>query len=164
MKATMQVSSLNSAVVVIVILAVGGLIHNMRGMTNILKPDGNQQVKEKPAQDADWTLEIAGNNATAFRFEKDHGDNDDTSLSVPAQSPQVEVAGIKKLEYFSFWGHNGFCKVVKNVTVPDANMSSQLRLPTDQPPSLPVVVNFTFGCKELFQSSVLGTGNWISSF
>jgi hypothetical protein len=100
----------------------------------------------------------------------DHDDIEDTLLSVPSQSSQVEVAGISKLKEFSFWAENGFCKVIKNLNVvPETNLSSspsQLCLSThqQQPPTLPVVVNFTFGCKELFKSSGLGTGNWLSSF
>jgi hypothetical protein len=172
MKASMRIGSLSSAVAVVVIVAMAGLLLSVR-MTGILTPDGSQQVKEKPTHDADWALEITGNSATAFRFEMDHGitdddnvdDLDNTFLSAPAQSPLVKVAGISELAHFSFWGGNGFCKVIKNLTaVTDANMSSQPPLTTHQSPTLPVVVNFTFGCKELFRSSNLGTGNWLSSF
>jgi hypothetical protein len=170
------VGSRSSAVALIFIIAVAGLIINVR-VTSVLTPNGSQQLKAKSTHDAHWALEIAGNAATAFLIEMDHGINndddddddknddiDDTLLSVPAQSPQVKVAGISEMRLFSFWDKNDFCKVINNLTVPDADMSSQLRIPTHQPPALPVVVNFTFGCKELFQHSVLGTGNWLSSF
>ena len=166
----MHVGSLSSAVVALIVVAVAGLTLNVR-MTSVLTPDGSQQVKAKPTHDANWALEIAGNAAAAFSLEMEHGDDDDnddiddTLLSAPAQSPQVEVAGIYELMEFSFWAKNGFCKVIQNLTVvPEANMSSHLRLSTQPIPTLPVVVNFTFGCKELFNSSVLGTGNWLSSF
>jgi hypothetical protein len=180
MKSSGHVGSLGNVVVALVIIAVAGLTLNMR-MTRVLSLDGSQQVKAKPSSthDANWALEIAGNAAAAFRLEMEHGndddndDIDDTLLSVPSQSPQVEVTGISELMEYSFWAKNGFCKMIHNLTVvPEANMnmsssSSQLRPSTQQqhqPPTLPVVVNFTFGCKELFKSSVLGTGNWLSSF
>jgi hypothetical protein len=176
MKASMHVGPLGSAVAALLVVCVAGLILNVR-MTSVLTPDGSQQVKAKAthSHDADWALEIAGSAATAFRFEMEHGNNDDdnddmllsdTGLSVSAQSSQVKVAGIYELMEYSFWAKNGFCKMIQNnFTVPDAHhLSSQLRLPTHQPPALPVAVNFTFGCKELFEKSVLGTGNWLSSF
>jgi hypothetical protein len=169
MKASMHVGSLSSAVVALVVVAVAGLTLNVR-MTSVLNPDGSQQVKAKPTHE-NWALDIAGNAAAAFRLEMEHGDDDDddviddTLLSAPAQSPQVEVAGIYELMEFSFWAKNGFCKVIQNLTVvPEANMSSRLRLSPQQPPTLPVVVNVSFGCNELFKRSVLGTGNWMSSF
>jgi hypothetical protein len=175
MKSSVHIGSLGNAVVALVIVAVAGLTLNVR-MTRVLSLDGSQQVKAKPSHDANWALEIAGNAAAAFRLEMEHGNDDDnddledTLLSAPSQSPQVEVAGISELMDFSFWAKNGFCKVIQNLTiVPEANMSSsssQLRLSTrqQQPPTLPVVVNFTFGCKDLFKKSELGTGNWLSSF
>jgi hypothetical protein len=95
MKASMHVGPLGSAVAALVIVTVAGLILNMR-MTSLLTLDGSQQVKAKPTHDADWALEIAGNAATVFRFEMEHGNNDDdngdTLLSAPEKSPQVEVA------------------------------------------------------------------------
>lgn len=168
-KTSIHVGSLSIAVVVMAIVAMVGLILNMRA-TSVLRPAGSQQVKEKPTHASDWALEIAGSAAAAFIFEMDNGsddDNDDivdTMLSVSAQSPQVEVAGIWELMEFSFWAKNGFCKVIQNLTVPDATLSSQSQLRLSIPPIISVVVNFTFGCKELFKSSALGTGNWLSSF
>jgi hypothetical protein len=167
MKSSVHIGSLSKAVLALVIVAVAGpTLNNL--MTPFLTLDGSQQVKAKPStDDGTWALEIAGNAAAAFRLEMEHGndddndDIDDTLLSVPTQSPQVEVAGISKLKEFSFWAKNGFCKVIQNLTVvPEANMN----MSSPQLPTLPVVVNFTFGCKDLFKKSDLGTGNWLSSF
>jgi hypothetical protein len=166
MKAIHHLGSRSSAVVVVAIIAVAGLILNILNV-RMTRRDGSQQVKEKPAHASDWALEIAGNAAAAFLLEMEsdgdnHNGDNDILLSVPAESPQAEVVGIKELMEISFWGKNTFCEVIQNLTVPDVNISSELRL--SPPPTLPVVVNFTFGCKELFKSYGIGTGNWLSSF
>jgi len=71
------------------------------------------------------------------------------SLEPGAPVMVVAVDDIKSLTKYSYWGDNEFCKVVENVTTPI---------------SPPMLVNFTFGCKKLFDGSMFGTGNWLSSF
>jgi hypothetical protein len=148
-------SKFSRAVAVVVTVFVAGLMLNVRDITTVGQADGSQQVKAK--------------SGAAFLYEMKNPDRDDEAdnlLSVPAQASQVEVNGIDELMQYSYWSKKaGFCKVIRNTTiVPDANMSAQLRLSTPSTPILPVVVNFTFGCKQLYKNSALGTGNWLSSF
>jgi hypothetical protein len=145
----------SSAVALVVIMFMAGLLLNVRDINVVGQAGGSQQLKAKTG--------------AAFLYEMynpDLDDEKDNLLSVPAQASQVEVNGIEELMQYSFWSKSaGFCKVIRNLTiVPDFNMSAQLLLSKPPIPTLPVVVNFTFECKRLFKSSALGTGNWLSSF
>jgi hypothetical protein len=137
------------------IIFVAELILDVR-ISSFRTQDGSKEVKKHAS--SDWTSDITRNAVAAFDLELESMEQDiDISNDVPTQSPQLQVFGIGKLKEFSFWGQNGFCKAIQNVTVPDDAVAIT-------PTVLPVVVNFTFGCKQLFKNSDLGTGNWVSAF